>query len=139
MKTFGDVGGILLYNDPQTSKSEIEVVPTNNSIICENQEMPQALLDDDSDFESNKKLKKDDKDDKESKGLTNAELKKLKKEKEQRKEKRKKDRKKYKLFVPNNVNLYPFLACDGPCSFDINLGSQVFHCAHGEFKKGLMT
>ena len=75
---------------------------------------------------------------KQKKGMTKADLKKLDKEKEEAEAKRKKEKRKYKIFIPNKSKMYPFLACDGPCTFDINLGTQVFHCSNDEFNKGVM-
>mmetsp|Transcript_18005 Transcript_18005/g.15931 ORF Transcript_18005/g.15931 Transcript_18005/m.15931 type:complete len:92 (+) Transcript_18005:963-1238(+) len=74
-----------------------------------------------------------------NKTLTKADKKKMDKEMEEAEKEMKKKRKKYKLYMPKKKNLYPFIACDGPCSFDVNLGAQVFHCSHEEFKKGIMA
>lgn len=71
--------------------------------------------------------------------MKKAEIKKLEKVKKEQDEKRKKERQKYKLFIENDASLYPFISCDGPCSFDVNLGSQIFHIHHDELNKGLLA
>jgi hypothetical protein len=97
--------------------------------------MPDNLLTDD-DISTARLIKKEEEDD--DRTLSKADRKKLKKEKRKKEERRVRERKKYKLFVPEDVDLYPFLACDGMCSFDVNLGSQIFHCSHDDFNKGLL-
>ena len=72
------------------------------------------------------------------KAMTKADLKKFEKDKSQKEKRRKKERKEYKLYVPNNVDLYPFFACEGQCSVDINLGSEIFHCSNDAFNRGIM-
>lgn len=66
MKDFGEVGGILLYNDPDTVEKELEITPTNNGAFWYNLEEPDELrthldYETNDDIEKNKKLKKSEK------------------------------------------------------------------------------
>ena len=95
MKYFGDVGGILLYKDRSSTKNEVEVVPTTNGTICNNLDMPDEI-------ETNAYLFKKDSDDE----STNKE----EEEQKKKREEKLKARKKYKLYMPDSKNLYPFIA-----------------------------
>ncbi|CAI2370106.1 unnamed protein product [Moneuplotes crassus] len=130
MKYFGDVGGLLLYKDFEDSEDRCEVVPTSNGTLCNNLEMPDEIQSRKTFLSKHYKKKK--------KSKTKAADKKEDKEKDKLEKKRKKEMMKHKLFIPNHKGLYPFIACDGPCTFDVNFGRQVFHCHHEEFEKGLM-
>lgn len=99
MKNFGDVGGILLYNDPKDPKSGVEVVPTCNGSFCDNKEEPNDLKSQPEDIESHAtkdKLSKKDK-----------------RKNEEKEEIRRQKRRKYKLYISEDVKVYPFIACNG--------------------------
>ena len=53
--------------------------------------------------------------------------------------KRRKERAKYKLFIVDASDLYPFIATDGPCKIETNFGGNIFHLHNERFKKGIMT
>ena len=128
MKQFGDSGGLLLYNDPKTNSGSVEVVPTRLGNFCENLDEPEELRNPVSDLESyGSNRSKDKKEEKRRKEIQKAEESRLKK------------KQKYKLIAPFNTQYVPFIACNGPCTLEVNIGIEPFHARHQEFHKGLNT
>lgn len=118
MRDFGDVGGILMYKDPDSEDKDVEIMPTSYGTYADNLEEPDDLKTQLEENSSKKELVKGEK-------ISRKEKKRMEKVKKERDAKRRKERRKYKLFVPFNVYMYPFLAWNGPCTFDISLDSQV--------------
>lgn len=103
MRDFGDVGGILMYKDPDSEDKDVEIMPTSYGTYADNLEEPDDLKTQLEENSSKKELVKGEK-------ISRKEKKRMEKVKKERDAKRRKERRKYKLFVPFNVYMYPFLA-----------------------------
>jgi hypothetical protein len=73
MRNFGDVGGVLLYRDPNDNSGNVEVIPTCYGGFSSNMDEPDDLKTNFDDIKSDGELNR--------KELTKAEVKKLEKEK----------------------------------------------------------
>lgn len=119
MNFFGDIGGIFFYRDTEDPVDQVEVMPTCQGAFVSNLDEPDELRTQMDDVTSESKMNK-------KADLKPSEKKKLEKEKKKKEDKRRKARQKYKLYNKNDVDLYPFVACTGPCSFEISMGTRVF-------------